>query len=253
MQRGWSKINKDKYLFRCTSIPLFGEIILQNSVGPNPRKVQVLMNMPPPKCKMKLIPFWCILNYLSKFSPVTDEMCEPLRKHINKGIMVIELNVPGLLQHCQEVNNKRCMHIILQCFKALYLETDTSGIGHEAALLQVREGMKCRHDIVLDNATLLPTPFASKSPSSTGQWNSNIELEALGILHGLKHFYHWYFAKDVYVIADHKPLATMVNKDVSVLSQWLQCIMPYTHQYSVHIYTNLAWIIGLRLQLVYLI
>ena len=30
--------------------------------------------------------------------------------------------------------------------RPLYLETNASGIGHGARLLQVRDGMNCRHD-----------------------------------------------------------------------------------------------------------
>ena len=45
------KLNKDKCLFRCTSIAFFGEIISRHGVSPNLRKVQVLVDMPPPKSK----------------------------------------------------------------------------------------------------------------------------------------------------------------------------------------------------------
>ena len=62
------KLNKDKYLFRCTKIPFFGEVISQQGVGPDPRKVQALTEMPPPKCRKELQTFLGILNYLSKFS-----------------------------------------------------------------------------------------------------------------------------------------------------------------------------------------
>ena len=51
----------------------------------------------------------------------------------------------------------------LDVVRALYLETDLSGIEPEAALLQVRDGMSCGCDEVLDNAIFHPTAFASKS------------------------------------------------------------------------------------------
>ena len=70
------------------------------------------------------------------------------------------------------------------------------------------------------------------------QWYSNIEREALGILHMLVKLHHYCFVKDVYVITDHKPLAAMISKDVSILLQWLQGIMLHIHQYSVHIIYN---------------
>ena len=58
------KLNKDKWPFRSTSIPSFG-------INWDSRKVQALLNMPPPKCKIELQSYLGKLIYLSKFSPVT--------------------------------------------------------------------------------------------------------------------------------------------------------------------------------------
>ena len=90
-----------------------GEIISWNGVSPNLRKVQTLRDMPP-KYKMELQSFLDILNYLSKFSPVTAEVCEPLWK----GWMVMEWDVPWVIWQGQKIHLKRCMKEILWCFKA---------------------------------------------------------------------------------------------------------------------------------------
>ena len=46
--------------------------------------------------------------------------------------------------------------------KPLYPGMDASSVGPEACLLQMREGMNCRHDEVPDNMTLHPIAFAHK-------------------------------------------------------------------------------------------
>ena len=64
---------------------------------------------------------------------------------------------------------------------------------------------------------------------------SNIEHEALGILHGLEKFHHYCFGREVLIITDHKPLVSMFKKDVATLSQHRQCILLKIHQYRVQI------------------
>ena len=95
--------------------------------------------------------------------------------------------------------------------------------------------MNCGHDEVLDNMTLHPSAFPGKNLSSAVWHNSSIQLEAHAILHSLKKFHHYCFAKEVCVVMDHKPLELMINKDVATLSQLIQHIMLHVHQYSVHI------------------
>ena len=102
--------------------------------------------------------------------------------------------------------------------KLLYLETDASRVGLGAALLQMQEGMTCQKDVVPDNTTLCPTAFASKSLTGEEHRYSNIEREALGILHKLEKFHHYCFARKVLMITDHKPLVAIVKKDVATLS-----------------------------------
>ena len=74
------KLNKDKCLFRCTSIPFFCEVISREGVRLEPKKVQALTDMPPPKSKLELQSFLGKLNYLNKFSSVTAEVCKPLHQ-----------------------------------------------------------------------------------------------------------------------------------------------------------------------------
>ena len=50
--------------------------------------------------------------------------------------------------------------------KPLYLETDASGIGHGAGLLQMGDGMTCPEDIAPDNTILGPIALASNSLTS---------------------------------------------------------------------------------------
>ena len=92
--------------------------------------------------------------------------------------------------------------------KTLYLETDTSRVGLGGAL-QMHKGTACQKDIAPNDTTLHPIVFTSKSLTCAECRYSNTEREALGILHGLKKFHHYCFAREVLIITDHKPLVAM--------------------------------------------
>ena len=46
-----------------------------------------------------------------------------------------------------------------------------------------------------------------------------MERGALGILHELKKFHHYFFIREVSIITDHKPLVSIFKKDVATLLQ----------------------------------
>ena len=119
--------------------------------------------------------------------------------------------------------------------KLLYLETDALGVDLGAALLHLCNDTACQRDVAPDNTSLRPIAFASKSLTGAEQRCSNIEQEALGILHGLEKFHHYCIGREVLNITDHKPLAAMFKKDVATLSQRIQYILLKIHQYRVQI------------------
>ena len=119
--------------------------------------------------------------------------------------------------------------------KPLYLETDVSGVGLGAALLQLHDNTTCHKDMAPDNTILCPISFASKSLTGAERRYSNIKREALGILHRLEKFHHYCFSREVLVITDHKPLVSIFKKDVATLLQCIQHMLLKIHQYRVQI------------------
>ena len=69
------KLNKDKCHFRCTSIPIFGEVISRHGVRSDPQELKELMEMPHCKTKKELQAILGINNYLGKFSLSSADIC----------------------------------------------------------------------------------------------------------------------------------------------------------------------------------
>ena len=151
------------------------------------------MDMPAPKNRKELQAFSGIINYLGKFSPGTADVCDHLHKLTSSKVawtwnaLYQELFSKAKLL----IKVDMCMKFYDNT-KPLYLETDASGVGLGAALLQLHKGATCQKDIVPDNTILHPIAFASKSLTVAECRYCNIEQEALGILHGLKKCHHYF-------------------------------------------------------------
>ena len=109
--------------------------------------------------------------------------------------------------------------------KLLYLQTDASGVGLRTALLQLSDNTTCQTHMAPDNTIFCPITFASKSLTGAECRYSNIEHEALGILHGLEKFHHYCFGREVLIITEHTPLVSMFKK------MWPHCHNAYSTYY----------------------
>ena len=230
------KLNKDKCHFRCTSIPFFGEVVSRDGMQPDLQKISALTEMLAPKSKKELQAFLGIINYLRKFSPDMSVVCKPLRKLMSsKATWTWDTSYQQRFEKAKSlITAEMCMKFYYDN-KPLYLKTDVSGISLRAALLQLRDNTTCKTHIAPNNIILHPITFASKSLMGAEHRYSNIECEALGILHGLEKFHHYYFGREVLMITDCKPLVSMFKKDVATSSQCIQHILLKIHQYRVQI------------------
>ena len=193
-------------------------MISREGVQPDPQKIKAPTDMLAPNKKKELQAFLDIINYLGKFSPGTTDACDPLHKPTSsKAIWTWNVSYQALFNKAKLlIKSDMCMKFYNDT-KLLYLETDTSGVGLGAALLPMHEGTTCQKDTVPDNTILCPIAFASKILTGTEHRYSNIEKDPLGILHGLKKFHHYCFAREVHIITDHKPLVAIFKKDMATL------------------------------------
>ena len=157
-------------LFQCTSISFFGEVMLLSGVSLDPREVQTLTAMPPPKCKNELQSFLGMINYLNNFTPMTAQVCKPLQKLTSvKTEWLWNGMYQDLYAKVKNIIRQDACIKFYDASKSLYLETDTYGMRLGASLLQVRDGMNCGLDKVPDNTALHSNALTRKSLSSMEQ------------------------------------------------------------------------------------
>ena len=120
--------------------------------------------MLPLQSKNDLQTFLVILNYLSKFSPATVEVCKPLWKLTSpKAGSAWNGMYQDLYDRAMKIIKKDACMKLYHTSRTLQLQTDASSVYLGPGLLHIRDGMNCGCEKIPDNATLHPLPFGSMS------------------------------------------------------------------------------------------
>ena len=212
-------LNPKKFKFKCKMVPFFGNVVSDQGILPDPKKVQSIKNWPSPKSPKELQSFLGAVNYLSKFIPELSSLRSPLQGLIKKDSEYLWTGTHE--QAFQKLKNAVCESTLLSYYdksRPIFIEVDASGQGLGAVLLQ-----GCVSDEELKQASqtdgkylkfrnkLKPIAFASKSLSEAEQRYSNIERELLGVVWAIQHFNHYTFANKINIISDHKPLQPLFS------------------------------------------
>lgn len=229
------KFGPEKCKLRVTAVPFFGEMASRKGIKPDPKKLEGISKMRIPKDKIQLQSFLGCLNFMSKFSPELSVLVKPLRQLTSANAeFVWTPNHTDVFEKAKRIIKKDCALQYYRPEKKLYIESDASKIGLGAALLQIDPKIQMDYDMEIPPTECLrPIAYGSKSLTTTEQNYSNIEREALGILHALQKFHHYTFGRHTHIITDHRPLLAIFKKDVATASPRLQRILMKMHQYNI--------------------
>ena len=73
------KLNKDKCQFGVPRLVFLGDLITEDGIKPDPKKISAIQNMPPPTDKAGVQRFMGMINYQAKWIPELAKKSEPLR------------------------------------------------------------------------------------------------------------------------------------------------------------------------------
>ena len=80
------KLNKSKCQVKKDTITYIGHILCKDGVKPDPKKTEVIVNMPRPESREELQRFLGMLTYLGKFIPNLSHIASPLRTLLEKNV-----------------------------------------------------------------------------------------------------------------------------------------------------------------------
>ena len=181
-------LNPRKFKFKCTMVPFFGNVVSDQGILPDPKKVQSIKNWPSPKSFKELQSFLGAVNYLSKFIPELSSLKSPLQGLIKKDSEYLWTRTHE--QTCNRIKEAAIESTLLSHYDKsipIFIEVDASGQGLGAVLLQgsvsneeLKQVFQTDGKYLKFRNKLKPIAFASKSLSEAEQGYSNIERELLG-------------------------------------------------------------------------
>ena len=201
------KLNPNKCEFGQKSVNFYGNVVSDQGLKPDPKKVDTIVKMPAPKNKTELASFLGMCNYLSPYIPRLSNVTSTLRE-LNKKNMDFQWNATydrAFRQAKLHVANV----VTLKYFEPqapIVIECDTSGVGIGGVLLQHRQ----------------PVTFISQALTETEKHYSNIEWELLAVVIVIEDLHHYVFGHHFMVHTDHAPLVNLFQKCLNDTSPHLQ-------------------------------
>ena len=122
-----------------------------------------------------------------------------------------------------QIKEAVCKDITLKFYDPnlpIFIETDASQNGIGVVLSQPLDSNFTLNENNIPTK-LMPVAFASKTLTSAEHNYANIEHELLGVVFGVLHFKHFTFGNEVNIIADHKPLVSLLKKSLAACSSRL--------------------------------
>lgn len=196
------KFNKEKMQIGLAEVKYLGHVFAQNKITPDPKRIEAIKGLKHPTTKRSLQSFLGVVNYMRSFIPNMSELTAPLRELLKTNVIFqwTELHAK-IIEDIKDAIINSPILVPFDIEKELVIQCDASQNGLGCCLLQ--EGK--------------PISFASRSLTKTEQNYSQIEKEMLAILFACTKFKFYTYGRRVKVVSDHKPLLSIIKKDIHTI------------------------------------
>ena len=200
LQAAGVTLNKQKCVFRKSSVKFLGHLVGKDGVRADPEKTKAISEMAIPQSVSDLRRFLGMVNQLGKFSPQISELTKPLRELLS--IKRSWLWGPDQDDAFAKVKKELSQPTTLVFYNPqaeLKISADASSFGLGAVLFQ-QDGNDWR-----------PVAYASRSLSETERRYAQIEKEALAVTWACEKFTDYILGGKFLIESDHKPLIPLLN------------------------------------------
>ncbi|XP_058817373.1 uncharacterized protein K02A2.6-like [Topomyia yanbarensis] len=211
------KFNMNKLQFRTNRVKFMGNMIGNGKVHPLEKVVKAITEMQRPKNVADVTRFLGLCKYLAKFIPNLSQRTSNLRKLTHSGVAwdwgeIHEQEMTDLLTTI----SKEPGLAIYDPKKPCTIQTDSSKDGLGCVLLQ-------------DHG---PVAFASRTLTKSEQRWAQIEKELLAVVFAFNRFHFFIYGREFVVQSDHKPLETLIKRNIDDVTPRLQRMILILLKYS---------------------
>ena len=215
VQKYGLKLNKNKCQFGVQEIVFLGDKLSAQGVEPDQEKICAIQSMPRPTEKADVRRIMGMLNFIAKFIPNLSVKTSCMRELLHEDNLFEWTN-----RHEREWENlKQTLTTapVLTFFdpsKKIKVSTDASKDGIGGVLLQA-EGEHWK-----------PVAYASRTMTETECRYAQIEKECLGLVFGLEKFHSYIYGLPTFTVeTDHRPLVSIIKKNLNDMSPRIQRLM----------------------------
>ena len=219
------KLNRDKCEFRVNQLTFIGDLISQDGIKPDPKKVAAIKNMERPKCKQEVQRFLGMINYQGKFIQDLSTKSAALRILLDKKteFMWEEAQETAWCQLKEALTELPVLRFYDSKLPTK-ISSDASKDGLGAVLLQ-QDSEQNWH----------PVAYASRSMTDAETRYAQIEKELLAITYGCERFHQYVYGQVIEVETDHKPLIPLFTKPLSDCPLRIQRLMIRVQKYDLRV------------------
>ncbi|GBL95541.1 Transposon Ty3-I Gag-Pol polyprotein [Araneus ventricosus] len=205
------KFNQNKIQLKVPEVKYLGYIFSSEGMKPDPDYVQAIIDMPEPRNKTELQRILGMINYLRQFIPQASTISAPLRELLKKSTVWHWLPVhETTLKTLKYKIASTPVFSVFNSSKSIVIQADSSKDGLGCCLLQ--DGR--------------PVAFASRSLTEIEKGYAQIEKEFLSIVFAVTKFHYFIYGRQVEVLTDHKPLVSIMSKNVADLLSRAYIVKP---------------------------
>ena len=212
-------LNPDKCIFYVPSGVILGYIVCQAGKFPDPKKIEALVNMPPPKNVKAIQTFNGLAQFNRCFIKDYAGIMEPITRLTRKGeVFDWTIEYKNAYQYIKTRYQNAPILIGFNWKLEFHVHTDASDIAVGAMLAQNHTGK-------IDQ----PIAYASRLLSKAEKNYTTTKKEALAMVYAVNKFRHYLLGNRFIFYVDHLALQYLVNKPhvSGRLARWLLLFLEF--------------------------